>query len=275
MSAIAQPTTTEMEIQAFLSDLDPSAKVEPFEKALQAEINNVFGSDAPFLFYLNNQSGTDAYAFDERRGSLVPLSSYTFFRKVNGKTNVVSLNGIMLSFHMKSDMIQKFPAHPLKVPKIADMYVFTDATCGYCRHLEQDVQQYLDAGVQVHYVPWPRSGNKAGPDFKIWEHVMCNNKTAEQQAKAYYEFIMQGKQLPAAAEKAGSGQCVQTIVDGIALGRKIGVSGTPFIYIRTSDNKEIGIPGYQPVNDLLKRLKPATPVAPVNAAPVNAAEKKS
>lgn len=36
--------------------------------------------------------------------------------------------------------------------------VFTDTSCGYCQKLHQELQDYLDAGITVRYLAYPRHG---------------------------------------------------------------------------------------------------------------------
>lgn len=41
--------------------------------------------------------------------------------------------------------------------KVTSIYVFTDFTCPYCRKLHQNLQQFLENGIEVHYIPFPRN----------------------------------------------------------------------------------------------------------------------
>jgi thiol:disulfide interchange protein DsbC len=36
--------------------------------------------------------------------------------------------------------------------------VFTDITCGYCQKLHHDLQSYLDAGISIKFLAFPRAG---------------------------------------------------------------------------------------------------------------------
>lgn len=37
------------------------------------------------------------------------------------------------------------------------IYVFTDADCGYCRKFHSEIDEVNALGIEVRYLPWPRS----------------------------------------------------------------------------------------------------------------------
>jgi thiol:disulfide interchange protein DsbC len=39
-----------------------------------------------------------------------------------------------------------------------ELLVFTDIDCGYCRKLHEQIQGYMDAGISIHYMAFPRAG---------------------------------------------------------------------------------------------------------------------
>ena len=45
--------------------------------------------------------------------------------------------------------------------KKTDIYVFTDVDCGYCRKLHSEITSYLENGIQVNYLAYPREGLKS------------------------------------------------------------------------------------------------------------------
>lgn len=54
--------------------------------------------------------------------------------------------------------------------------VFTDITCGFCQKLHQDLQSYLDAGISIKFLAFPRAGLNsvvAGNMAKIWCAGLC------------------------------------------------------------------------------------------------------
>ncbi|EFF0326449.1 thioredoxin fold domain-containing protein [Salmonella enterica] len=56
--------------------------------------------------------------------------------------------------------------------------IFTDITCGYCQKLHHDLKSYLDAGISIKFLAFPRAGLNsvvAGNMAKIW----CSAKPNE------------------------------------------------------------------------------------------------
>ncbi len=118
--------------------------------------------------------------------------------------------------------------------------VFTDTSCPYCRKLHAEVPRLQAAGVTVRYLPYPRGG-KRGPGYKGLRQVWC----AKDPVKAM-DLAKHGKDV------ADKGDCPRAaLVDqGYQLGERLGVQGTPTIYL--PDGTPIG--GYVPARELLMRL---------------------
>lgn len=115
------------------------------------------------------------------------------------------------------------------------IYVFTDADCGYCRKLHSEINQINALGIEVRYLPWPRSEES----FPIMEKVWCSKDRANALTKA-----KTGEQIDAP-------QCENPVAKLHDLGMDLGVSGTPAIF--TPDGHQIG--GYMPPQELAKALK--------------------
>jgi hypothetical protein len=140
---------------------------------------------------------------------------------------------------------------PEGVEKTGDLYVVTDPTCGYCKQVEKEVDSYLASGIQVHYIPYPRTGvvdrNKAG--FKMWSQAACSDFPA----KAYKKIALgDGSEYPAPENL--NDECTEVITKGFAYGQKIGVTGTPFMYAVSVDGIKVTNPGYVPASDLAPRI---------------------
>jgi thiol:disulfide interchange protein DsbC len=117
--------------------------------------------------------------------------------------------------------------------------VFTDVDCGYCRELHKHIDEYNRLGVKVRYLFFPRSG----PDTESWtkaEQVWCSadRRSALTHAK-------QGEALK------GSAACANPVAQQYALGRAIGLNGTPGIVTENGDL----LPGYAPPDVLLLELQ--------------------
>jgi thiol:disulfide interchange protein DsbC len=124
------------------------------------------------------------------------------------------------------------------VPKYT-VTVFTDVDCGYCRELHRQIAEYNRLGIKVRYMFFPRSG----PDTESWtkaEQVWCSADRREALTKAKL-----GQPLK------GLANCPNPVAKQYALGRAIGLSGTPGILTE----KGSLLPGYAPPNVLLQELQ--------------------
>ncbi len=115
--------------------------------------------------------------------------------------------------------------------------VFTDVDCGYCRKLHSQMDQYNKEGIEVRYLAFPRAGVNSDSGRKI-AAVWC----ADDPKKAMGE-AKQGK-------NPDSKNCDNPVADQYALGKVVGVTGTPALVL---DNGEL-IPGYIPPTRLKKLL---------------------
>ena len=143
----------------------------------------------------------------------------------------------------EKDMILVKPAETKRT-----ITVFTDVDCGFCRRLHlQDVPQLTKNGVQVRYLLFPRDR----PGTETYNHsisVWCapDRLKAVGDAKA-------GKAVPAKT-------CAHPVDRNVALAGRVGVSGTPAIFLE--DGRRL--PGYVPADQLLvmlglKAQSPSTP----------------
>ena len=115
--------------------------------------------------------------------------------------------------------------------------VFTDIDCGFCRKMHTQIAEYNKAGISVEYLFFPRAGEKS----ESWDKavsVWCapNRQKALTDAKA-------DRPVPKKT-------CNNPIAEDYALGRKVGVDGTPAIY--GPDGTQLG--GYLSPADMLAKL---------------------
>lgn len=117
--------------------------------------------------------------------------------------------------------------------------IFTDVDCGYCRQFHREIDKVTAMGIEVHYLFFPRTG----PNTESWskaEGVWCakNHNDALTRAKL-------GGEVPEA-------KCASTPVEShYALGKRIGVRGTPAVFTENGDY----IGGYLPPASLAKVLE--------------------
>lgn len=129
----------------------------------------------------------------------------------------------------------------------AVIYVFTDVDCGYCRKLNSQMNAYADQGqqkpgytdlgIEVRYLAYPRAGIPSPSATKLVT-AWCS----KDRQKAL-TMLKEDQAVPAAT-------CTNPVAAQFELGGKIGVNGTPAIWMPNGELK----PGYLPPDALAKEL---------------------
>lgn len=119
----------------------------------------------------------------------------------------------------------------------AVIQVFTDSTCPYCSRLHEQVPELNKQGVEVRYLAFPRQGLQ-GKGFNDLVNVWCADDRQQAMTAA-----KEGKSL-------ASKQCDNPIAEQYALGQRLGVQGTPAIFL--PDGRLI--PGFVPAERLISEL---------------------
>ena len=147
----------------------------------------------------------------------------------------------LLSKVSDTDAIVFAPKGPVR----HTLTVFTDIDCTYCRRMHQEMAELNRLGIRVRYLMFPRSG----PDTESWhkaEAVWCSADRRDALTRA-----KRGEVVKAAP-------CKAPIAEQHALGREIGIRGTPGII---TDKGEY-LTGYMPAARLLEYLsEPAVAAA--------------
>jgi thiol:disulfide interchange protein DsbC len=115
--------------------------------------------------------------------------------------------------------------------------VFTDTDCGYCRKLHSEMQDYLDAGITVRYLAYPRGGENS-QTFSTLESIWCSKDKQGAMNKA-----KSGSEVSVA-------KCDTNVAAQYHLGQSFGISGTPALVLPDGSL----IPGYQPAAALAAAL---------------------
>lgn len=116
--------------------------------------------------------------------------------------------------------------------------VFTDIDCGYCRKLHSQISAYNQAGIEVDYLFFPRSGI-GSPSYDKAVSVWC----AKDRNAAF--TAAKGGATPAPLK------CDNPVAEEFTLGSQVGVDGTPTIF--APDGTKLG--GYLPPDQLLAKLQ--------------------
>ncbi len=96
--------------------------------------------------------------------------------------------------------------------------VFTDVDCAYCRRLHQNMEGYLDRGITIRYLAFPRAGVGSGAYNKLVS-VWCakDRQAAMDDAKLRNKFDIK--------------DCDNPVADQYSLTRKLGLTGTPALIL--------------------------------------------
>ena len=115
--------------------------------------------------------------------------------------------------------------------------VFTDIDCGYCRKLHMQMSDYTDLGIRIRYMAFPRAGIDS-ESFQKAEAVWCakDRKQAMTDAKNGMDV--------------DSDSCAAPIKSQYETGRRLGVTGTPALFLESGEM----LPGYVPPKRLIKLL---------------------
>ena len=114
--------------------------------------------------------------------------------------------------------------------------VFTDPNCPFCRQLHGEMQDYLDAGVKVRYFMYPVLGRDSPT---IMRDIWCAESRTEAMDRAKADLPVPTADCPTPAERH------------LALGRELGISGTP---ATITEGGQL-ISGYRPAAEVLQALE--------------------
>jgi thiol:disulfide interchange protein DsbC len=122
--------------------------------------------------------------------------------------------------------------------------VFTDITCGYCRKMHEQMDDYNDKGITVRYLAYPRSGVKDrtgqySQGFKDLRSIWCHENPESALTKA--------KMGSNVAQRI----CDKPVEGEFNFGRQVGVNGTPAVILENG----MMLPGYQEPDALIKILE--------------------
>jgi thiol:disulfide interchange protein DsbC len=115
--------------------------------------------------------------------------------------------------------------------------VFTDIDCTYCRKLHSEIGQYLQEGIEVRYLAFPRAGVNSTSYEKAVD-VWC--------AQDRNVALTRAKRDQPVADRS----CANPVKAQMKLGHTLGVSGTPAMVLESGEM----IPGYQPARALAQTL---------------------
>lgn len=208
--------------------------IKRFEQKLNFKIISVADANVPGLLQIN----TDTGIFYASENGEYFLSA----RVYRVGDDIVDETGAALQKY-RLEGIKRFKDSAIEFKSEKEKYVinvFTDATCGYCRKLHNEMDILNDLGITVRYLAFPRQGlnSKVYRDaVSIW----CSDNPQQAMTKAK------------AGNNIASTSCENEVAEQFNFGKAIGVNGTPNIILPDGTV----IPGYQPAQALLSALRAA------------------
>ena len=116
--------------------------------------------------------------------------------------------------------------------------VFTDIDCGYCRQFQREMPEYLDRGIRVRYLGFPRSGPDT-PSYDKLVAVWCSDDQQGAMTRAK------------AGEQVEADPCDNPVREHLGLVQQLQLRGTPAVF--TESGRHIG--GYLSPENMLRTLE--------------------
>lgn len=132
----------------------------------------------------------------------------------------------------------KMVVFPAEGEEKGQITVFTDIDCAYCRKLHQEVPELNKMGIAVRYLGFPRAGIGSASYY-----TLVSTWCAENQLDA----MTKAKR----GEAIEDTRCENPVAEQYRLGQKLGVQGTPAIFL---DDGRL-LPGYMPAARIAEALK--------------------
>ena len=216
----------ELKIDEKISSILPEgAKIESIEKSKFPGIYKVFYGDVQPLYVSENGN---YFIYGD-------MFSIEF-------DNITNLTNIDITSKRKEILDSLNPNNLISFPSDNEIFkvtIFTDVECGYCRKLHNEIEKYNSLGITVNYAAFPRSGLGTSAFTKM-VGAWCSKNPQQ-----VLTSLKQGNDL-------NLDFCdTQPVSKHYAIGKKIGITGTPAIISTTGQL----YPGYVPADELIKLLK--------------------
>lgn len=218
----------------------PTEPAEPQLPQLQflppdLPVQSMAGTPLEGIFAVELTNGQVLYAAAEGRylfaGDLYQVGDddvVNLTEQRRSKKRLALLDGVA-----EQDMLI-FAAHGRRKAQVS---IFTDVDCGYCRQLHREMAEINALGIEVRYLAFPRAGLGSDAYRKIVS-AWC----AENPNQALTDLKM-GRDIP---ERS----CQNPVADQYQLAAQLGVTGTPAIITEEG----LLLPGYMPADRLAQAL---------------------
>ena len=116
--------------------------------------------------------------------------------------------------------------------------VFTDISCGYCRLLHSQIDDYLALGISIEYYGFPRDGLQTQV-FEDMQSAWCSDEPKSSITKLK------------AGDDVEEKTCQNPIQMHYEYGQLLGITGTPSIFLSNGQK----LSGYIPASELIKIIE--------------------
>ncbi len=152
--------------------------------------------------------------YEVRQGSLVNLQEQ---ERQRAEEAFAPQRAKMLGQIKKENMVIYTPEKDIK----GFVYVFTDIDCGFCRKLHSQLQAFMDKGIEIRYLAFPRAGPNSQSARKL-STTWCSANPQEMMTR-----FKRGENVPLAPCNT------DPVADQFMLGQQVGVNGTPAIVLES------------------------------------------
>lgn len=206
----------------------------------KAKIENIQKTDLPGAYYAFVEGNSVIYFPESKYYIVGDLYNGKNQKNISTEYNATQ-NKSILSTLNKEDSITYTHTTP---EKKGELYIFTDPSCPYCEKMHSEMDSYLSKGYDVIYYPYPRFGVD-GPGYNSTVLSWC----AKDKKKAL-DLAMHNKkeELNAVDLQGKIEDCRNTISKYQKISERLGVTGTPAVYLETGH--QIG--GYVPAETVVK-----------------------
>ncbi|WP_408602311.1 DsbC family protein [Pseudomonas sp. PLMAX] len=233
-AATSSGPATPLAPAAQVSQLPNADKIIKTMEAIQTQIKivSIINSPSPDLYTLKLEDGSEVYATKD--GNFIVAGQLWW--GVGGKAeNLTELAQKKVSLEKlasvkESDMII-YPAEKKKTV----ITVFTDVDCPYCQVLHKDVPKLNAAGIEIRYLAYPRMGLNT-ETYKKMEQVWCSKDRR------------QALDIAKSSDLTATDTCENPVADQYHLAGKMGIRGTPTIFLENGER----VGGYAPPERLIK-----------------------
>ena len=125
--------------------------------------------------------------------------------------------------------------------------VFTDPSCPYCTKFHNKMDEYLNLGIKVEYLPFPR-GAQSGPGYTDTLKTWCAKD--QETRKKLMSAAKNGNNPPILVNQKIDDACLANFTKLLKMNEGLGITGTPAVFLE--NGKQAG--GYIEPKALLKEI---------------------